>query len=220
MTDPAGPSSATAEQVSGAADGPASTGGSRPDAVALVVAPLVFVAGWAVAGASIEGYSPVRLAISDLAGVDSSTRWQMTAVLVAYGLAMVIGAAALRRASANGAAVAAVVNGVATMAVAATPVHGSDTVDSLHGIAAFVSYVSLAALPIAAAVALARSGQRVAAVVSVVTGVAVALAFAGANGNERTGLFQRVGTSLGNAWTLAAGVALLVGAFGASRSRV
>ncbi|HEX2576498.1 MAG TPA: DUF998 domain-containing protein [Aquihabitans sp.] len=214
MTD-APTSSPTAAPAAGGDGAPATAG--RAAAWGLVLGPVAFVVGWVVCGATIDGFSPVRYAISDLAGVGSPRRWPMTAALVAYGLALVVGAAALRRVGARGAALAALVNGVATLGVAATPVHGSDTVDGLHGIAAFVAYVSLAALPLAAARPLARAGHRNGAVASVAVGVATALAFAAANGNDRTGLFQRTGTTLGNTWTVLAGLAVLTGAWAASR---
>jgi len=184
----------------------------RGEAAALVVAPVVFVVGWAVAGASIDGFSPVRLAISELAAFTSPRRWPMFAVLLGYGAAMVIGSAALRRSTLRSTGVAALVHGVATMVVATTPVHRSSMVDAIHGVGAVVAYATLAAMALLAVRPLRRAGRPAAAVASLVMGAAVAVALALANGNDRTGLFQRIGTTLGNLWTVAAGLALLAGA--------
>jgi len=166
----------------------------------------VFVVGWAVAGATVDGYSPRRQAISDLAAVDSPRRWPMFVVFLLYGLAMVIGSLALRHSVVRTAAVAAVVNGLAVIGVALTPIHQSSAIDGRHGNAALLAYISLAAMPILAAWGLTRNGQRGAAVGSVVVGIASIVALSAAYGNDYVGLLQRSGTTIGHAWILAAGV--------------
>jgi len=199
--------------VSDTPSAPAATGPDRPWAAwGLVVAPILFIVGWAVAGATVDGYSPRRQAISDLAAIDSPRRWPMFVVFVVYGLAMVIGSLALRHSVVRAAAVAAVVNGLALIGVALTPIHQSSAIDDRHGQAALLAYLSLAAMPILAAWGLGRNGQRGLAVASVVVGVASIVALSAAYGNDYVGLLQRTGTTLGNAWILAAGLALLTDA--------
>lgn len=206
--------------VSDTLSAPADDGPGVPRAAwGLVVAPIVFVVGWAVAGATVDGYSPRRQAISDLAAVDSPRRWPMFVVFLLYGLSMVTGSLALRQSVVRTAAVAAVVNGLAVIGVALTPIHQSSAIDDRHGTAALLAYISLAAMPILAAWGLARNGQRGAAVGSVVVGVASIVALSAAYGNDYVGFLQRSGTTIGNAWILAAGVAVLTGALTSRRAR-
>lgn len=182
----------------------------RASALGLVVGPLVFVGGWAVLGASIDGFSPVGSAISEVAAVDSPRRWAMGSVFVFYGVALLIGSVALRRSGAGGSSTAAVVNGLAVWGVAAFPLHGSGRGDVIHGGFALLGYLSLSAMPLLAAGPLHDAGRRGAAVASVVAGVACAGSLAATRVDDRTGLFQRIGTTTGNVWILAAGVVLLM----------
>ena len=177
----------------------------------LVIAPLVFVGGWAVVGASIDGYSPRREAISNLAAVDSPRRWIMFGVFVTYGVAMVVGSFGLRRSVVRAAWPAAVVNGVALIGVAATPIHRSNVVDGLHGLAATVAYLSLAAMPLLASKGLRQAGYPVAAMASVFVGVASLGSFLMAWVSTDGGLFQRTGSTVGDVWILAVGLAILFG---------
>lgn len=178
-------------------------------ALALATAPIVFVVGWATLGASIDGFSPVRMAISDVAAVGSPRRWQMFAVFVAYGLLLLVGAWALRAAGAVGSAGAAMVNALSVWGVAAFPVDGSARGDGIHGLFAAIGYVTLALMPALAVAPLRRAGRTGAAVASVWVAVVVALTLIGSAGNDRSGMFQRMGTTTGNLWMLAAGLALL-----------
>ena len=84
-----------------------------------------------IAGALAEGYSPVDDAISLLAATDASTRWLMTAGFVCFGIAVPLFAIELRRVLPGRASMAAVVSGLATLGVAAFPLHVSTTVDRL-----------------------------------------------------------------------------------------
>ena len=54
-----------------------------------VAGPLVFVGTWAVAGAAIDGFSPVDNTISDLAATGASTHLAMTAGFVVFGLGLI-----------------------------------------------------------------------------------------------------------------------------------
>ncbi|QXC61557.1 DUF998 domain-containing protein [Aquihabitans sp. G128] len=176
---------------------------------ALVAAPVVFVGGWAVMGATWSTYSPRRQAISDLAAVDSPRRWPMFVVFVAYGVLMVIGSQALRRSSVRLAWPAAAVNGLALIGVALFPIHRSTFIDDRHGNAALIAYLSIAALPVLAARGLTRTGHGWAAIASIVAGVASILFLASAYGNDYVGALQRTGAGIGDMWTFVAGVVLL-----------
>lgn len=182
----------------------------RPAALALGAAPVVFVAGWAVAGATWASYSTQRQAISDLAAVDSPRRWPMFVVFVAYGLLMLVGSMALRRSRLRAAWPLAALNGLALLGVAVTPIHHSGWLDARHGNAALLSYFTIAALPVFGATGLA-AGRRWAVIASVVVGAASLASLAMAYGNDYVGWFQRTGAGLSNVWTLAVAVVLFTG---------
>ena len=135
----------------------------------------------------------------------------MFGVFVTYGVAMVVGSFGLRRSVVRAAWPAAVVNGVALIGVAATPIHRSNVVDGLHGLAATVAYLSLAAMPLLASKGLRQAGHRVAATLSVVVGMASLGSFLLAWVSADGGLFQRTGSTVGDVWILAVGLAILFG---------
>ena len=177
-------------------------------ALGLAAGPAAFVAAWSVGGTRTPGYSAVDDAISRLAAVGAPERTLMTAGFVVYGAAVLAGSVALRRSSLSAAALPAAVNALATLAVAATPLDRSATVDLLHGVAATTGYVSLALVPAVAAGPLARLGHRRAAGASwAVAGVAAACLALTAT-PAPTGLFQRLGLTTVDAWLVACGIAL------------
>lgn len=187
----------------------------RGPAWALAAAPVVFVAGWAVAGATWASYSTQRQAISDLAAVDSPRRWLMFVVFVAYGLLMLIGSMALRHSLLRAAWPLAALNGLALIVVAVTPIHHSSWLDARHGNAALFSYFTIAALPVFGASGLAAAGRWWAAIASVVVGAASLASLAMAYDNDYVGWFQRAGAGLSNVWTLTIAIVLLGGALAA-----
>ncbi|MFN8017109.1 MAG: DUF998 domain-containing protein [Acidimicrobiales bacterium] len=174
-------------------------------ALGLVVGPVAFVAAWVVGGVATPGYSPVDDAISRIAAQGAPNRWLMTAGFVAYGVAVLVGSGALRRSPLRPGWALAAVNGVATLAVALTPLDRSELVDSLHGLSATVGYVALAALPIACAPALRSLGHRRAAAASVAAGLATAACLVTTTVTDANGLFQRLGLGIGDVWLIAAG---------------
>jgi len=101
-----------------------------------------------------------------LAATDASTRWWMTAGFVCFGVGVPLFAIALRQLVPGPAWIAAIVSGLATLGVAAFPLHVSTAVDRLHGTFASVGYVALALVPFFAARALSMRGQRLAATAS------------------------------------------------------
>lgn len=147
---------------------------SRLAAACGVLAPASFVGAWAVGGAVREGYDPVQQAISQLAREGTAGRLGMTAGFVGFGALLPVFAQQLPRLLGAGSAlrVSATVAGVSTLAVAALPLQVVEggTGDALHAAAAGVGYV-------ASAVALIAS----------VTG-------------GPTGLWQRVGLGVVDAW--------------------
>lgn len=171
----------------------------------------MFALGWATLGASIEGFSSVRSAISQIAAVDSPRRWQMFAVFVTYGLLLLAGARALRGAGAAGSGAAATVNALSVWGVAAFPIHGSERGDAVHGLFALMGYVTLALMPALAVRPLKRAGRQRAALISALLAAVMLVAFLGTAGDGRTGLYQRIGTTTGDLWMAAAGVLLLTG---------
>ena len=75
------------------------------------------------------------------------TRWLMSAGFVVFGISLPVFGGALRRTLTGRAWLAAVLTGLATLDVAATPLDRSAAVDTLHGIFATAGYVSLVAVP-------------------------------------------------------------------------
>jgi hypothetical protein len=171
-----------------------------------------FVGAWA-AGAAITSmpYSSIDDAISRLAAVDADTRWLMTAGFVTFGVALPVYAAALRCTVTGLAWVTAAATGLATLAVAATPLDHSAAVDRLHGLFATVGYVTLAATPLLAARPLAGLGHRRLARLGVGAGITSVTALALTPTSLPTGLFQRIGLTAGDVWIMATAIAMATG---------
>ncbi|MDQ6727046.1 MAG: DUF998 domain-containing protein [Actinomycetota bacterium] len=173
-----------------------------------IVGPAVFVTAWAVLGARADGYDPTRDAISRLAAIGAGSRPLMTAALVTLGAGMVLYSGALRTHLDDGSAwVAALANGAFTLAVAAVPLGSGH--DVVHGVAAGLGYATLAAIPVLATHGPDRlrpttAWAAVSTAAGVVSAVCLALTLAGA----RSGLFQRLGLTAGQAWVVASAVSL------------
>ena len=182
---------------------------TRWRSIAGAVAPSVFITAWAVLGARTDGYSPVDDPISRLAAVGAPTRIPMTAALVAYAIGLGAYAGQLRDDLSRPVAVAAALNVIGTIGIAATPLD-SALGGAPHAAAAGLSYVSLGAIPILAAAPLARQGRRRGARLSAVVGGCTLAALAlSASGADRTGLWQRTGLTLGDAWLIGSSLWLL-----------
>ncbi len=161
-----------------------------------MVGPVTFVAAWAGLGATAQGYDPTRRAISRLAALGAPSRPWMTAALVVLGAGMVLYGLALRP---DRRWLLPVANGLATFAVAALPLGG--TVDTAHGVAAALGYVTLAAIP----VALSPRGARLPIVVGLACGVFLLASVLVA----RDGVFQRLGLTIGHFWVVVSAVRLV-----------
>lgn len=176
-----------------------------------VVGPVAFVAAWLVGGAMRRGYSPLNDAISQLAARGAPTRPVMTAGLVGFGVGIPAYAVALRASVPGPAWTTAVGTGLATLGVAAFPLHASARTDAVHTGLAVLAYATLAATPVLASRPLRDSGHPRAATSSVATGVASGLCLAASTFGPAHGLLQRVGLTLGDAWLAASAAWMLYG---------
>jgi hypothetical protein len=177
-----------------------------------VIGPAGFITAWA-AGAAVTSmpYSSVDDAISRLAAVGADTRWLMTAGFVTFGLSLPAYAWALRSVVPGRAWMTAAATGLATLAVAATPLDRSDTVDRLHAVFAGLGYVTLAATPLLAARPLLALGHRRLAHAGLVAGTTSAVALVLTTTDLPTGLFQRAGLTVTDAWIAASALAMATG---------
>jgi hypothetical membrane protein len=168
-----------------------------------IAGPAAFVVAWSAAGARRPDYSPIEDPISRLAGAGAPTQAAMSLGFLAFGAGVGVysAAAASRLSRATGAASA--LTAAATVGIAALPL---DTPRGgvPHAVAAGLAYAALATTQLAGSRALAGLGLRTAARVSALSGVTTAVALgASAVVSSRTGLFQRVGLTLGDAWIAA-----------------
>lgn len=177
-----------------------------------VIGPAVFIGAWVVGAAvTSASYSSIDDAISRLAAVGSDTRWLMTAGFVTFGLSLPVYGWALRSTVPGGAWITATGTGLATLAVAAAPLDRSDTVDRLHGIFAGIGYLTLAATPLLAARPLLAMGHRLLARSGIAAGVTSAVALMLTTTGLSTGLVQRVGLTVSDAWIVASALAIRQG---------
>ncbi|CAN5208049.1 hypothetical protein BH18ACT4_BH18ACT4_10110 [soil metagenome] len=172
-----------------------------------VAGPVVFIAAWSVLGERYQGYSPVHDPISRLAAVDAPSRWAMTAGFVAFGALVSLYGAQLRVTLPGPTGLAAAITAVATIGIAVTPL-GSALGGTAHSACAGVAYGALAATPLLGGRSLAAHGRRAAGYASMAAGVVSgASLLASALSPELTGLFQRVGLTVGDAWIVATALA-------------
>ncbi len=133
----------------------------------------------------------------------------MTCGFVAISLGVAAYGTRIGVALPGGVGVAAVSNGVATLAAAALPLGSTDV---LHGLSAAVAYATLVSTPLVGARSLARQGRRRAAGASVVVGVGSAAALlASVLVSSGSGLWQRIGLTVAHAWIMATALWLFFG---------
>jgi hypothetical membrane protein len=186
----------------------------RPPVLALggLLGPAAFVSAWLVGGRRTSGYSPARDAISRLAAEGAPTRSLMTAGFMGFGVLVPLAAPALARTvRAPGVRATATVAGLATLAVAATPLTRDEgtTQDTLHSVWAATGYVAMALTPLVAARALRRDGRRRAASLSLATGAVSALSLVGTVVLPWSGGAQRLGLGVVDVWLAVVAVAAL-----------
>ena len=172
-----------------------------------IIGPTTFVAAWSILGARKPEYNPIEDHISRLAAHGVVERPAMTAGFIAFGVGLPVYAFALRRAVEGPAWVAAAATGVATLGVAAFPLDGPAG-DGAHAIAAGLGYATLAASPLLAARPLGRAGSRRWSNFSLAAGLASAACLAATTAGPATGLFQRLGLTIGDAWVVASAAAI------------
>ncbi len=187
-------------------------GARRAAALGGIVGPTAFVGAW-ITGAAVttRDYSAVHDAISRLAAIGNNSRSLMTAGFVGFGIGLPVYAVALRSAVGGKAWVAAVVTGAATLAVAALPLDRTAMIDTLHGLAAGVGYLSLAAIPLLAATSLARMDHRMLAGLGVVAGGVSTVSLLLTATSLPTGLFQRIGLTSTDVWVMLSAAAMVAG---------
>ena len=100
----------------------------------------------------------------------------------------------------------AAINGMAGFAVAATPLEGSDLIDTLHGVSATVGYGTVAGIPLLAVGPLRSLGQDRLAMVSVAVGVTSAFCLVATLFVDANGFFQRFGLGVVDVWLIVLGV--------------
>jgi len=130
----------------------------------------------------------------------------MTAGFIAFGLGVPAFGLALRKACPGPAWMSAVATGIATLGVAAFPL--GDGPDTAHAVCAGAGYATLAAVPLLAAPSLrGATAQRI----SVAAGVASAVALAATTVGTASGLWQRIGLTVGDAWIVATALRMVAG---------
>lgn len=180
-----------------------------------IVGPVSFIAAWSILGARKPGYNPIEDHISRLAAQGVTERPAMTAGFVAFGVGLPLYAVALRRAVDGPAWVAAAATGIATLGVAAFPLDGPAG-DGAHAAAAGLGYATLAATPLLAARPLARAGLPRWSVFSWAAGAGSAACLLATTAGPVTGLLQRAGLTIGDAWIVASAAAMWRGRLSAT----
>lgn len=170
-------------------------------AIGGIVGPVAFVSAWGL-GAFVNDrdLNVIDDAISQLANVDSNTRWLMTAGFVTFGAGVGMFAAGVRSVLGSPTALALGATALSTLAVAALPLGASDLQDQLHGVAAGIGYLTLALAPIAARRPLERLGHHRLARAGIAASTIAAIALATSLAAAPTGLFQRIGLTVVDVW--------------------
>ena len=208
----------TAHRASG--DVGRGAGGWRRRGIGGVVGPAAFIGAWATGAVTTSRhYSSIHDAISRLAAVGAPTRPLMTTGFVVFGAAVPVFATALRQALDGPAWITATATGLATLAVAATPLEHSSSQDAWHAVFAGFGYVTLAATPLLANRSLVRTGHRRLAAFGLVAGSIASISLLLTTTGLPTGLFQRLGLSAGDVWIATTGVMIATGRLGSDRDR-
>lgn len=176
----------------------------------IIVGPLVFITSWAVSGAITKGYSPTRDHISDLAAVEAPTRPLMSFGFAIFTVALASAAGPLRREIGTPGSIALGVNAVVSAGIALAPLGISPDGDRLHQVVAGAGYLALAALAPTAAPALAKRHPTLAKASLGVGAASLACLALSLVSEDQSGLWQRAGITVTDAWLIAMGL-LVVG---------
>jgi len=172
--------------------------------------PGLFMVAWMFGGFFLVGYSPVHDRISELAAVRAPTRVLMTLGFAAYGVGVGTSAWPLRRVIGKPAAAALGLNATFTLGVMLTPLDRSPDIDFLHAVFAALAYLSLAVAGPLASLAFRRR-SLILAVVSFVVGLVTMVGLGASLGDTAPGLFQRLGLTTTDVWSMAIGLGVVVG---------
>lgn len=191
-------------------------------AVRLVVAGAVgvaiYVGSWALAGTLIDGFDPLRQAISETfaVGVPTFARRLVTGALLLTGILLIADGPALHHAlpgESRTGPVLVVIAGIGTVAVALAPCSAvgcpgaaTSTTDAVHTVAAAVGYMGLTTAPLAFAVRLRHDRPTFATVSAALGAIAVlgfSLRYLG-QGLALPGLQQRIFNTVADLWYVAA----------------
>lgn len=184
----------------------------RVAAIGGAIGPAMFIGAWTIGAAvTTREYSSIDDAISRLAAVGADSRALMTAGFIGFGVALPVYASALRRVVGGTAWLTAAGTGIATLAVAATPLERSATIDTWHGVFAGAGYVTLAATPLLAVRPLLVQGHRALGGFGVVAGAVSAISLVLTTTNLPTGLFQRLGLTMADIWVVTSALAIAGG---------
>lgn len=175
---------------------------TRRLAAGAIVGPAAFIASWVIGGVVLDGYDPLRDAISRLAAVGAPTAPILNGGLVAYGLGVGVAALALRRTIGRWSAGALAINALLTFGVLATPLDRSPSVDQLHSVFAGGAYVALAAASLLAAHEFRKRDSGRASRISAVVGAITAASLLATSLGEFSGLFQRLGLTISDLWMM------------------
>ena len=184
---------------------------SRLGGMGLVLAPMVFIVGWNVGGRLTLDYSPMHQAISRIAAVGAPQRSLMTAAFVGYSAWILAAIPAVRRTYVERIWPALLVNGLATLAVAALALDRSHIIDVGHGVAATAGYLSLAAVPILGAKPLKEAGFAKSAMASWLAAAGILAFLLLTLVLDAKGFAQRAGLTIGDVWLACTGFAIVTG---------
>lgn len=168
-----------------------------------IAGPAAFVGAWVAGGVVSGGYSPVGDTISRLAEQGAGTQPLMTAGFLGFGLLMPLFARELGRSLGSpGVRAAVTVSALGTLVVAAFPVtaRGGTSGDSIHYAAAAASYTANVVAPLLASRHLPSSrDRRISRLVAAGVGAALIGSLVA---DDVTGLLQRTGLTLFDAWAV------------------
>jgi len=117
--------------------------------VSSALAPVLLIGGWTLAASrQVGGFDPVRRTISELAALDATDRWIMTAGIAGTGICHLVTAASLRPAAPAGRVVLAV-GGAFTVLVAVFPLPAGGGSSQAHSAVALAAFVALSTWPLA-----------------------------------------------------------------------
>ncbi len=179
---------------------------TRAGVIGGIAGPAAFIGAWAVCGAATEGYSPVHDAISRLAAVEADTRGAMTLGFIAYAAGLVAYGRMTAEEIGRPAGIAAALSGIATLGVALTPLDVSESVDTLHGIAAGTGYVAVTLTALLAVRPMLGRQERTLALAAAVAGVVAGTSLVLTTMSDANGLFQRLGLTVGDFWIMGSAV--------------